>query len=142
MLKFVLILSVALALVHHETEAFKVISINTGSAPASSTAAAPALDPSALLQGVQSALASKLQQIQALVGALVQQKTALKQNALNSLQGALGGVKSQVQGLVGQLRPPIVIRKQIYLGAPPPAATPAATTEADVDDDAATTKKE
>lgn len=77
-----------------------------------------------------------MQQVQALVGSLVQQKTALKQNALNSLQSTLGGVKSQVGSLAGSVRPPFIIRKQIYVGAPPkpaPAPAPESTTAADVD---------
>lgn len=85
------------------------------------------------MKGVQSAIAGKLQQVQALVGSLVQQKVALKQNALNSIQSTLGSLKSQVQGLAGQVRPPFVIRKQIYVGPPPTAHAPEATTTADVD---------
>uniref|UniRef100_T1PI11 Uncharacterized protein n=1 Tax=Musca domestica TaxID=7370 RepID=T1PI11_MUSDO len=141
MLKFVLVLSVIVALVVmpcQEAAAFKVISIHKGSiasapAAAAAPAPAPALDPSALLKGVQSAIAGKLQQVQALVGSLVQQKVALKQNALNSIQSTLGSLKSQVQGLAGQVRPPFVIRKQIYVGPPPTAHAPEATTTAEVD---------
>ncbi|XP_073832253.1 uncharacterized protein [Musca autumnalis] len=144
MLKFVFVLSVIVALVVmpcQEAAAFKVVTIHKGSfasAPAAAPApapapAAPAFDPSALLQGVQSAIAGKLQQVQALVGSLVQQKAALKQNALNSIQSTLGSVKSQVQGLAGQVRPPFVIRKQVYVGPPPTAKAPEVTTAADVD---------
>ncbi|XP_065365985.1 uncharacterized protein LOC135958965 [Calliphora vicina] len=129
MMKFVFVLCVALALMH-QTQAFKVITIHKGAPPS-----APAVDPSALLQGVQSAIAGKLQQVQALVGSLIQQKTALKQNALNSIQSTLGSVKSQVGSLAGSLPPPpFVIRKQIYIGAPKPApAAPETTTAAEVD---------
>ncbi|KAI8121712.1 hypothetical protein FF38_06412 [Lucilia cuprina] len=137
MMKFVFVLCVAVALMQ-QTQAFKVVTIHKGTPPAAaaSAPAAPAFDPSALLQGVQSAIAGKLQQVQALVGSLVQQKTALKQNALNSLQSTLGGVKSQVGSLAGSVQPPFVIRKQIYVGAPPkpaPAPAPESTTTADVD---------
>ncbi|TMW45293.1 hypothetical protein DOY81_009627 [Sarcophaga bullata] len=84
MMKYVFVLCIAIALMH-ESQAFKVITFQTGNAAAASApASAPAVDPSAILQSVQSALASKLQQVQSLVGSLVQQKVALKQNALNS----------------------------------------------------------
>lgn len=66
------------------------------------------------------------------MGSLIQQKLALKQNALNSIQSSVSGVKSQVQGLAGGIRPPFVIRKNIYIGGAPAAAAPEATTTAGV----------
>lgn len=84
-------------------------------------------------------MASKLQQVQTLVGSLVQQKVALKQNALNSLQSTVTGFKSQLGSAAGNVRPPFVIRKQIYVGAAPAKPTTAAETTTSVDVDATTT---
>lgn len=92
----------------------------------------PAVDPAAIIQGVQSAIAGKLQQVQTLVGSLIQQKTALKQNALNSIQSTLDSLKSQIGSLAGNVHPPFVIRKHIYIGAPKPVA-PDSTTSVEVD---------
>ena len=67
----------------------------------------------------------------------MQQKVALKQNALNSLQSTVTGFKSQLGSVAGNVSPPFVIRKQIYVGAAAPAkpaaAAPDTTTSVDVD---------
>uniref|UniRef100_A0ABK9N7C8 Salivary secreted peptide n=1 Tax=Glossina morsitans morsitans TaxID=37546 RepID=A0ABK9N7C8_GLOMM len=79
MFKYSLILSAIIVLVvlpWQDVNAFKVIAIHQGPPPPKHGPAAPALDPNALLQGVSSAVSGKLQQVQTLVGGLVQTKAS------------------------------------------------------------------